>query len=436
MPVDVDLKRVLARLNLQLRRMIEGGGAVAERLMIDALYYVGRAQGGPARVAEIKRLYGLDALIPTDFERASLTAVDADALRSIKEALASGETAVGSDRRRRPRDRQVRAGDQAGAHIGVAKLSARAVGTTIEVDRQGRRRSSPSCQPTCASASGLRLPRRCCSPTSASTTCHRPTTSTRAARSAVIERLLKARQGQPLPEAGPWMSELARRAQDRLTMGTVVAETQSTLREIEQRLDRFFRNPVERTDLPATTAMFDQVCGVLSLLGYEDPVAALRNVQESIARFADAKIAPEPDEFGRIAQNLGAVGFFVESLGQDTERPRGMFHYDPSTGVFTAELGQLPADESVFAPADDEYHAAPRTIDMRVARTAPYRQRRNGRAQDAGSRASAGRAPDARWPATRAPSASSTGCCRCFRTRPICSTTSSSRPRPRARCSC
>jgi chemosensory pili system protein ChpA (sensor histidine kinase/response regulator) len=30
--VDVDLKRVMARLNLQLRRMIDGGGAVAERL--------------------------------------------------------------------------------------------------------------------------------------------------------------------------------------------------------------------------------------------------------------------------------------------------------------------------------------------------------------------------------------------------------------------
>jgi hypothetical protein len=41
--VDVDLKRVLARVNLQLRRLIDGGGAVAERLLVDALYYIGRA---------------------------------------------------------------------------------------------------------------------------------------------------------------------------------------------------------------------------------------------------------------------------------------------------------------------------------------------------------------------------------------------------------
>ena len=67
--------------------MIEGGGAVAERLMVDTLYYVGRAEGSLPRVAEVKRLYGLDALIPADFERASLTALDADALRALKEAL-------------------------------------------------------------------------------------------------------------------------------------------------------------------------------------------------------------------------------------------------------------------------------------------------------------------------------------------------------------
>ncbi len=364
LPVDVDLKRVLARLNLQLRRMIEGGGAVAERLMVDALYYVGRAQGGPPRVAEIRRLYGLDALIPADFERASLTAVDADALRSLKEALAAakqlwGQIVAGAN------ETAKFAQEIALARESASRLSARAIGTTVEIVGKVTQDFARLPSET-RERLGLEVASALLFTDLGVEDLPQTDDEYEGRAQLVIERLLKARQGQPLPEAGPWMSELARRAQDRLTMGTVVAETQSTLREIEQRLDRFFRNPLERTDLPATTAMFDQVCGVLSLLGYEDPVAALRNVQESIARFADAKIAPEPDEFGRIAQNLGAVGFFVESLGQDTERPRGMFHYDPSTGVFTAELGSLPADENVFAAADEEYHAAPRTIDMRV----------------------------------------------------------------------
>jgi chemosensory pili system protein ChpA (sensor histidine kinase/response regulator) len=364
-PVDIDVKRVLARLNLQLRRMIEGGGAVAERLMVDSLYYVGRAQGGPTRISEIKRLYGLDALIPADFERASLTAVDADALRSLKEALAQakllwGQIVAGADESAKF-DQEI-----ALAAASASRLTARALGVTFETVRRVTHEFA-KLPADVRERLGLEVASALLFADLGVDDLPQTDDEYEGRAQQVIGRLMNARQGQPLPEAGPWMSELARRAQDRLTMGTVVAETQSTLREIEQRLDQFFRNPAERHDLPATTAMFDQVCGVLSLLGYEDPVSALRNVQESIGRFADAAIAPEPEEFGRIAQNLGAVGFFVESLGQDTERPRGMFHYDPATGVFSAELGQLPTDEAVFAPADEDYHAAPRTIDMRVS---------------------------------------------------------------------
>src|SRR5512139_968583 len=362
LPVDVDLKRVLARLNLQLRRMIDGAGAVAERLMIDTLYYVGRAEGALPRVAEVKRLYGLDALIPGDFEDATLTAVDTDALRTLKEALAQAKQVWG----------QVVAGAAENAkfeqEISLARSSAsnlRGNALVATLDAIGRVTSGfAKLDPSLRDAIGLEV---------ASAMLFldlgveelpeiEPEYEERAQQ--VMDRLVKARDGKPLPETGPWMSELARRAQDRLTMGTVVAETQSTLREIEQRLDRFFRNPAERAELAATTGMFDQVCAVLSMLGYDDPVVALRNVQKSIARFVDPAVEPDAQEFDRIAQNLGAIGFFVESVGQDADRPRGMFHYDPATGVFSADIGQLQA-ESVEAPAEDEY-TAPRTIDMRL----------------------------------------------------------------------
>ena len=361
--VDVDLKRVLARLNLQLRRMIEGGGAVAERLMVDTLYYVGRAEGSLARVAEVKRLYGLDALIPADFERASLTALDADALRALKEALVQAKQLWG----------QVVAG--AGdiskfeheillARETSHKLHARPLVATIEAIGRVTKEFA-KLTPNLREGVGLEVASALLFVDLGVDELPQIESEYEGRALQVIDRLAKARNGQALPQAGPWMSELARRAQDRLTMGTVVAETQATLRDIEQRLDRFFRNPLERTDLPATTAMFDQVCGVLSLLGYDEPVAALRNVQASIARFADATVAPEPDAFGRIAQNLGAIGFFVESVGQDADRPRGMFRYDPATGIFSADLGQLQGTDTVTSPTDDDF-IAPRTVDIRL----------------------------------------------------------------------
>jgi len=164
------------------------------------------------------------------------------------------------------------------------------------------------------------------------------------------------------------MSDLARKAQDRLTMGTVVVETQATLSEIEQRLDRFFRNPADRGGLEATAPMFDQVCGVLSVLGADEPVAALRSVQESVRKFADPSAPAQPEEFARIAGNLGAVGFFIESMGQDIDRPRGMFHFDPATGIFSADLTQQPAgaagetDDTILARIPE-----PHLVDARRA---------------------------------------------------------------------
>ena len=362
LPIDVDLKRVLARLNLQLRRMIDGAGAVAERLMVDALYYVGRSEGALPRVTEVKRLYGLDALIPGDFEAPTLTALDTDALRTLKEALAQakqlwGQVAPGPEDAARF-DQEIEL-----ARVSAGKLRADPLVATLEA--VGRTtRDFKQLDPTVREALGLEVASALLFVDLGVDELPRIEAEYEERTRQVIDRLVMARDGQPLPEAGPWMSDLARRAQDRLTMNTVVAETQGTLREIEQRLDRFFRNPAERSGLAGASAMFDQVCGVLALLGYDDPVAALRNVQQSIARFADAAVEPQPEEFGRIAQNLGAIGFFVESVGQDVERPRGMFHYDPATGVFTADIGQLQA-ESVEAPADDEY-SAPRTIDMRL----------------------------------------------------------------------
>jgi chemosensory pili system protein ChpA (sensor histidine kinase/response regulator) len=352
--VDLDLKRLLARLNLQLRRLVEGGQVVAERLMVDALYYVGRSDEKVARVAEIKRLYGLDALIPPDFERATLTAVDPDAVAALREALAQAKALWGqlvtSAAPNPARYRQEIENARGAAMLLQAQPLAEVLAQIGRVT-DGFAQLAPAVRESLGLevASALlfvetgadELPQL------------DPEFGDRARK--MNERLHGAAQGRELPEAGQWLSELARRAQDRLSMGTVVAETQATLREIEQRLDRFFRNPAQREELVGIGPLVDQVCGVMSILGHEEPVAALRNVQHSVAQFADGEAPPTQDEFSRIAQNLGAIGFFVEALAQDGAPPRGMFRYDPASGMFSADLAQFQAaGVTETAGADDD----------------------------------------------------------------------------------
>ena len=353
--VDIDLKRVLARLNLQLRRLIEGGSAVAERLMTDTLYYVGRASDSVPRVAEVKQLYGLEALIPPDFELASLTMVNGEALRGLRDALTGAKTVWS----------QLVSGNGAEAarfthEISMARDAANRLDAAPLASVLGAIAIAAGGSPAAAAASetvGLEIASALLFVELGVDALPELGADYAARAQTMAERVTAAAAGQPPTDAAPWLAALARRAQDRLTMNAVVAETQATLRDIEQRLDRFFRNPSQRTELPSTLPLLDQVCGVLSVLGHDDPVAALRRVQQSIRTLAqaDASAATPPDEFQRIAQNLGAVGFFVETLSADVEQPRGMFRFDPGTGLFSADLALGPGSSADDAEPEDAW---------------------------------------------------------------------------------
>lgn len=348
--VDIDLKRVLARLNLQLRRLIEGGSAVAERLMTDTLYYVGRASDGVPRVAEVKRLYGLDALIPHDFEVASLTTVNAEALRGLRDAMTGAKTVWS----------QLVSGNRAEAarfthEISMARDAANRLNAGPLASVLGAIAIAAGASPAAAATSetvGLEIASALLFVDLGVDALPELGTDYAARAQTMSERVAAAAAGQPPADAAPWLAALARRAQDRLTMNAVVSETQTTLLDIEQRLDRFFRNPSQRAELPSTLPLLDQVCGVLSVLGHDDPVAGLRHVQESIRALAETDPAtPTPAaDFQRIAQNLGAVGFFVQTLSADVEQPRGMFRFDSDTGLFSADMALGPGS----SPHDDE----------------------------------------------------------------------------------
>ncbi len=346
--VDLDLKRLLARLNLQLRRLIDGGTLVAERLLVDALYYVGSARGAGGRAAEVRRLFGLDLLIPPDFEQATLTAVDIDALRALRESLAQAKqdwarvAGPGGDAALPAFSEELEA-----ARVAAQRLSGGALEHLLSEVAQAM--AAMAGLPVAARpALGLEVASALLFAEAGAAELPRLDPEFEQRARAVVERIERAARGLELPDGSPWLTELARRAQDRNSMGGVVAETQVTLREIEQRLDRYFRDPRQRQLLADVGPLFDQVCGVLAVLGYEEPVVALRGAQRAVDGFATAGAEPPPEAFERIAQSLGAIGFFIETLAHGTERPQGMFRFDPASGAFSANLA-LPGEAATVA---------------------------------------------------------------------------------------
>jgi len=363
LPVDEDLKRFLARLNQQLRRQIEGGPAVAERLMIDALYHVGRADERIERVAQVKQLYSLATLMPPDYERATLTTIDGEALASLKEALGQCKLLWGQLIVSDPPDATRLRGEVNRAQTSAMRLGASAPARVLGCISEATA-VLPASTPPIREALGMEVATALLLLETGLEGSLQADPQFEQRADAMIERIVRAARGQALPETPDWIAELARRAQERSSMDTVVNEMATLLREAELRLDRFFRNPAQREELPELDSMFEQVGGVLSVLGYEDPAAALRNVRESVKKFAEPATPANAQEFARIAQNLGAVGFFVGTLAQQPTNPRGMFHFDSRTGVFSADMGFAPPTPKI---EDEPIEAAPTAATPAVA---------------------------------------------------------------------
>jgi len=359
LPVDADLKRFLARLNQQLRRQIEGGPAVAERLMIDALYHVGMADERIERVAQVKQLFGLPSLLPDDFERPTLNAMDAQTVMALREALNQCKLLWGQVVASNPPDtarfRAEVARAQASAQQLGAAPAARVLGCIAEATA-GLATSPPAVREDLGMevATALLLIESGADANPAADTLFAQRAD------AMITRIVSAAGGQPLPAGDAWIAELAQRAQERSSMETVVTEMRTMLRESELRLDRFFRNPAQRGELAELGPMFEEVAGVLAVLGFEDPAAALRNVRAAVDCFIDPAVRADPERFAQIAQNLGAVGFFVAGLTEQPTQPRGIFSFDQQSGVFSADMA-LPPPEPVTPeepPGAVEYAAA------------------------------------------------------------------------------
>jgi chemosensory pili system protein ChpA (sensor histidine kinase/response regulator) len=84
---DFHVKQLLARVDLQMRRLMEGSPQVAERLMRDALFFVAKSQALDGRAAEIRSTFGLDRYLPG---RGMLDPEALARMRPVLDALQAG----------------------------------------------------------------------------------------------------------------------------------------------------------------------------------------------------------------------------------------------------------------------------------------------------------------------------------------------------------
>ncbi|MFN7780360.1 MAG: Hpt domain-containing protein [Betaproteobacteria bacterium] len=348
--VDDDLRRVLARVNLQLARLIDGGGSVAEQLFAEALFCLGRASADEGQAAAVRRFYRLAERIPADYDEPRLTLVDAALAHDLKEALATARAewplvAAGQ------RDAVAFVQTMQRAQALAQRPAARPLLPLFEgLARHGQRYPGLAAAAQAVVAVEIAAAVLLAELGVESLTELDANFDERVRL--LLARLDAAAGQQPLPPSDALLLDLVHRAADRLALGGVVGEMRGTLREVEQRLDRVFRNAAEPGDLAACLPLLDQVRGALAVLGHDEAAAAVASARRTLSDLNARATPPSAEAATRLAGNLGAVGFFVESLLQDGARAPGMFRYDPAADSFTADLTvrPQPAAAAEFAP--------------------------------------------------------------------------------------
>jgi chemosensory pili system protein ChpA (sensor histidine kinase/response regulator) len=368
------VKQLCGRVDLQIRRFVEGSAKVADRMRREVLYYVAISAPVGPQVQAVQRAFRLQGLIPSaDVLSADVVRVQ-PLLRETRDLLTAAKDLwlklTGGRPENLPKLRQVlsQLRDKTTA-IGEPSLSRLAAALAGRLDKLPTGNVPDSL--AMEYATGLLLADSVLDNFAAIS----PEFPKQV--DAMLARLEAAAQGQPVPGAAvaPILDEMARRAQERLVLAQVAREIQANLRHMEQVLDAFFRDHSKRADLATLPRDSAQIAGALKMLGLTRAEQLLALCQQQIDEYAkpDSTVADEDLEL--LAESLSGLGFYIEAVEQ--QRPDRERLIEP---MLARRLGVEALEE---APEIDTVETAVADMEAQLPATLAAFQRAPG---DAGAR--------------------------------------------------
>ena len=323
-PTDYWLKRLCGRIDMQMRRLMEGSRQLAERLFRDVLYYVAQDDAPAGRGAEVRDRFQLQRYFP-----AEVAAAPADQLHhvaALKENLTAAKDhwiryCSGRTESLEPFQHAVQAVFEAAARLSngamqsltrmVQAVAKRLPGVADAIQNEALQLEM---------ATALLLAHNAAEHfKSLGSEFERQSEAQAMRLQAAIDPAFDAAR---IPEVD-LLDEFSRAAQEKLVVAQVTHEIKANLNQVEEILDRFFRDAGERARLPMVPSLLKQILGALNILEL-DVAAAL--VTESIQRIQhftepDAQIAQE--NLNWVAEALSSLGLYVDELryGKDDSRP-------------------------------------------------------------------------------------------------------------------
>jgi chemosensory pili system protein ChpA (sensor histidine kinase/response regulator) len=341
---DNYLKQLLGQINLQLRRLVQGHTSLPDAMLRDALFFVAQAAEPTPDARLLRDAYRLEGQVPRDYLERRYGRIDREALKDAKEALA--QTKEGWDRiasegvPEQEADFDASLSKLAGASekLGAPELAQllRELGEAARQAVTGGHTDQFSMEMAAAMLfveHGLDQVRQL------------PEDFGQHAE-AVGQRLLALAQGETPPEAPVWQGELARELQQGQTVAVLAGEIRTGLRQVEKLIDEYYENPARpelgKAALEQADPLLHQLQGALAILDQDQATRAVAYVRERVRALAAGGVddATRAAALENLAQNVGALGFFIDALAQNVETARRRFRFHAEEGLFR----ELPFD--------------------------------------------------------------------------------------------
>ncbi|MYN16570.1 response regulator [Rugamonas sp. FT107W] len=368
------VKQLFGLINLQIRRLSQGAAAQPDAMLRDALFFIAAAPASASSseaVLELRRVFALDGLVPADYERRRYGQIDLDALERAKAGMARAKASW---------DRL------AGAEIDPA-LDAAFGSALADVAEACDQLDLPALSILLRQLAGVahtaisagRSEELALEMATALLFAEHGLEQIRhlpgdfAAHADTIgARLLALVAGDTPPEPAQWQNGLAQQMRQDDTVVALAMEMKAGLRQVEKVLDDYYVDPSKRPSLTELDPVLHQLQGALSILDQEDATKAAQHVKAAVQALAAGEGDPslEPKALDDIAQNVGALGFFVDMLAQNAAGARERFAFDAAHGAFrSVPFKKMAGSESI--PVLEEQVPAPAPVAMPAQAPAP-----------------------------------------------------------------
>ncbi|HZZ92545.1 MAG TPA: Hpt domain-containing protein [Usitatibacter sp.] len=314
------VKPLFAKLDQQIKQLIDGVAKVPERLFRDLLLAVGHARPVSERIQVLKAAYRLEALLAVpEGARSAGDEQLASLVRELRELTNQQKDTwlkytSGNRAAIEPFGKQAIVLAERAARLGNAEVQ-RVLARLAEVAPPLKAKAIPPSE-----AQSLEVATALLFIESALENYSKLGADFAKQAQTVAARLQGALAGEALAPVdaahGGLLDAMTRRAQEKLLVFQVGQEVQVNLQGIESVLDGFFRDASRRADLAGLAPQFAQVQGALMIMELNDAAALNAAVMARVQQFADGSLDGAGENAELVAEGLSALGLYVTALQQ------------------------------------------------------------------------------------------------------------------------